>query len=419
MFPAKYVRDRLPAFQRACQLKRHPVDWERFEQLDNARRRLLACAEEKRRIQNDLSSKIAQLGSERAADHPLVTQAREISDTLRRLDAELRETEAALDRILALIPNPPHQSVPEGGASANIVVRTWGEPPVADFPLRTHWEIGEHRGLLDFGRGAKVSGSFFPVFMDNGARLVRALMAYMLDIHESAGFREVWVPAIVNRQSMFGTGQLPKLEDDMYHLERDDLFLIPTAEVPVTNLFRDEQLRVGDLPVRLTAYSPCFRREAGAYGRETRGLVRVHQFDKVEMVSLAAPDSSYEELELLVRQAEKVLQGLGLHYRVVLLASGELSFAASKCYDIEVWAPGMKRWLEVSSCSNFEDFQARRAGIRYRTPSGKTGFVHTLNGSGIAFPRTIAALLERYQRKDGSVSVPEPLRPYLGGRDTL
>ncbi|MCM8770207.1 MAG: serine--tRNA ligase, partial [Candidatus Omnitrophica bacterium] len=278
-----------------------------------------------------------------------------------------------------------------------------------------HWEIGERVGALDLVRGAKVAGSSFPCFGKEGARLVRGLINFMLDLHITAGFKEVWVPALVNRESMFGTGQLPKLEEDMYRLRDDDLFLIPTAEVPVTNLHRDEIIPEEALPLYYVAYTPCFRREAGAYGKETRGLVRVHQFDKVELVKFVKPETSYSELESLVAEAEKVLQLLELPYRVVLLCTGELSFAASKCYDLEVWAPGMQRWLEVSSCSNFEAFQARRARIRYRTTQGKLDYLHTLNGSGIALPRTVIGLLEYHQQPDGTVYLPEALRPYMNG----
>ena len=419
MFPAKQIRDNLDSFRQACAARRVVLPWERFLALDGERRRLVAESEERRRLQKELSGKVAELGPGRQAEHPLVLQARGVSDDIRRIEQRLGEVDAACREFLAKVPNPPHASVPVGDASANRVVRSWGEPPVFDFAPLPHWEIGERKGIIDFARGAKVSGSSFPVFAGTGARLVRALMTYFLEAHASAGFSEVWVPSLVNRDAMFGTGQLPNLEDDMYRLERDDFFLIPTAEVPVTNLFRDEVIPEDRLPLFLSAYTPCFRREAGAYGRDTRGLVRVHQFDKVELVKLVKPGTSYEELESLVGQAELVLRNLGIPHRVVLLASGDLSFAASKCYDIEVWAAGLGRWLEVSSCSNFEDFQARRANIRYRPKSGKVEHLHTLNGSGVAFPRTLIALLENGQRRDGSVAVPEVLRPFLGGMESF
>jgi len=294
-------------------------------------------------------------------------------------------------------------------------VRTWGVPRAADGVV-PHWEIGERHGLLDLPRGAKVSGSGFPVFRGQGARLVRGLMQFMLDVHtREHGYEEVWVPFAVTRQTMTGTAQLPKFEDDMYAIRDEDLFLIPTAEVPVTNLYRDEILEAAALPMGLTAYTPCFRKEAGAAGKDTRGLLRLHQFDKVELVRYATQEASAEEHERLTGHAETILQRLGLPYRVLLLAAGDTGFASAKTYDLEVWAPGVGKWLEVSSCSNFLDFQARRANIRYRPAAGeKPRFVHTLNGSGLAFPRTLAAILEHYQQPDGSVVVPEALRPYCG-----
>ncbi|MCY4545031.1 MAG: serine--tRNA ligase, partial [Gemmatimonadetes bacterium] len=284
------------------------------------------------------------------------------------------------------------------------------------FERKAHWDIGEALDIIDFQRAGKISGSHFVLFKGEGARLQRALIQFMLDLHiRKHGYTEIIPPYIVNRQSMFGTGQLPKMEEDMYRTDMDDLFLIPTAEVPVTNMHRDEILPEDDLPIRYTAYSPCFRREAGSYGRETRGLIRVHQFDKVEMVKFVRPESSYDELETLVNDAEAVLQLLNIPYRVVALCTGELSFAAAKCYDLEAWAPGVNRWLEVSSCSNFEDFQARRSGIRYRDRAGKSRFVHTLNGSGMGMARTLIAVIEHYQTARGSIRIPEVLVPYMGG----
>jgi seryl-tRNA synthetase len=300
-------------------------------------------------------------------------------------------------------------------------VRTVGSQAVFPFTPKTHIELGEQRGLLDLARAAKISGSHFPLYTGNGAQLERALITWMLDVQtREHGYTELSPPYLVNRASMFATGQLPKFEEDMYRLKDDDLFLIPTAEVPITNFHRDEILDESQLPLKYTGYTACFRREAGSYGKETRGLVRVHQFDKVELVKFTTPERSYEEHELLVKDAETILQRLGLHYRVVCLATGDLSFAAAKCYDLEAWAPGLKQFLEVSSCSNFEAFQARRANIRYRQASTKkTAFVHTLNGSGVALARTLICLLETHQQSDGSIRVPEPLRPYLHGQSVL
>jgi seryl-tRNA synthetase len=324
--------------------------------------------------------------------------------------------------MLLWIPNLPHPSVPIGRTEDdNQVVRVWGEKPEFNFEPVPHWDIGEALRIFDFQRGSAVAGSNFALFRGSGARLVRALIAFMLEIHtRQHGYTEVWPPSLSNRTCMTGTGQLPKLEEDMYRCDLDDFFLIPTAEVPLTNLHRDDIIDGARLPIRYTAYSPCFRREAGSYGKHTRGLNRVHQFDKVELVKFVVPETSYDELEGLVGDAEEVLQALGLHYRVNLLCTGELSFAAAKCYDLEVWSPAQNKWLEVSSCSNFEDFQARRAGIRYRpAPGEKARFVHTLNGSGVALPRTIVAILETYQTGDGRVKIPEALVPYMNGTEII
>jgi seryl-tRNA synthetase len=334
----------------------------------------------------------------------------------------LKSLEENIEKLMLWIPNVHHPSVPVGrGEEDNKVVRAWGEKPQFDFEPLMHWDIAEALGIVDFKRGSTISQSNFVVFKGMGARLVRAIIGFMLDLHtKKHGYEEVWPPALVNRASMMGTGQLPKLEEDMYHCNVDDLFLIPTAEVPLTNLHRDEILDGADLPVYYTAYTPCFRREAGSYGKDTRGLNRVHQFDKVELVKFVAPETSYDELEKLVKDAEEVLQAFGLHYRVNLLCTGELSFSASKCYDLEAWSPAQKKWLEVSSCSNFEDFQARRMGVRYRpAPGEKARLVHTLNGSGVALPRTIIAILETYQTKDGRVRVPEVLVPYMDGAEVV
>ncbi len=316
---------------------------------------------------------------------------------------------------MELIPNIPHSSVKTGGATVNQVVRSWGKPAAFQSKPKTHLALGEHLGLFDFPRAAKITGSHFPLFKGWGAKLERALFTFMLDVHtKEHGYTEIFPPFLVNRASMFGTGQVPKFEEDMYRLKDDDLFLVPTAEVPVTNLHRDEILEEAQLPLKYAAYTACFRREAGSYGKETHGLVRVHQFDKVELVKFATPQMSYEELESLVHDAEVILQRLELHYRVVLLATGELGFAAAKCYDLEAWAPGLNQFLECSSCSNFEEFQARRANIKYRTSTGKLAFVHTLNGSGVALARTLIAFLETHQQPDGRIRIPTALQPYVG-----
>ncbi len=425
MYSLKFVRENTELLKKSSELKGEKVRWDELEELDNKRRRIIYFVEERRHWQKDLSNKISERrdsDDEKSSVQDMLRQAKKYSDEIRKSESELKDIEKRIDEIIMSIPNIPHPSVPEGmGAEDNVVVKNWGEIPEGkDFEILPHWEIGEKTGILDFPRGSKIAGSFFPVFREYGAVLVRALINFMLDLHRKNGFTEVWVPVLVNRESMFTTGQLPKLEKDMYHLDDDDYFLIPTAEVPVTNLHRDEVISEEKLPLYYAAYTPCFRKEAGAYGKDTRGLIRLHQFDKVELVKFVRPETSYEELETLVEEAEKVLQALKLPYRVLKLCTGELSFAASKCYDIEAWAPGIKKWLEVSSCSNFEAFQARRGKIKYRnTREGKTDYVHTLNGSGIALPRTIVAILENYQQEDGSVLIPEVLRDYMGGIEKI
>lgn len=332
-------------------------------------------------------------------------------------EQRLREIEHQLHEVELRFPNLPHESTPDGlTPDENVVVRSWGEQPGFSFAPEAHWEIGERLGMLDFPRGAKITGSGFPVYTGQGARFQRALISFMIDHQtQQRGYREVYPPYLVNRDSLIGTGNLPKFEDDLYRCDADDLFLVPTAEVPVTNLYRDEILEFWQLPHKLAAYSACFRREAGSAGKDTRGLLRIHQFDKIELVKFALPEQSYDELESMVEDAESVLQALGLHYRVLLLCAGDMGDKGCKCYDIEVWAPGVGRYLEISSCTNFEEYQSRRARIRFRREAGsKPEFVHILNGSGLATPRLFAALLETYQQEDGSVLVPEPLRPYLG-----
>ncbi len=383
--------------------------------LERERRAVIQAAEAKKAARNAASLEVARRKQAKEDAAALIAETRALGDAIAALEAQLAATERELDAILLGIPNLPLAAVPDGGESANRVMRTWGTPRDAAGVV-PHWEIGERLGILDLSRGAKVAGSGFIAFRGAGARLTRALMTFMLDLHtREHGYEEHWVPFLVNRRTMTGTGQLPKFEEDLYRVADDDLFLIPTAEVPLTNLVRDELLDVATLPMGLTAYTPCFRREAGAAGKDTRGLIRVHQFDKVELVRITTPESSAAELERLTAHAEAVLQRLELPYRVVLLAAGDTGFASAMTYDLEVWAPGVGKWLEVSSCSTFTDFQARRANIRYRPAPGESPrFVHTLNGSGVAFPRTIIALLEHFQQADGTIMVPAALRPYLG-----
>ena len=382
---------------------------------DKERRRLVTEVENLKNQRNVVSKEIGALKGKGQDTSEKQKAMRELGDRIQQMDAQVRDLEARMRESVLRLPNLPHSSLPVGDASHNKVVRTWGQPRTFTFKPKGHVELGEKLGLFDFERATRMSGSGFPLYTGLGARLERALINFMLDLHvREHGYTEVSPPFVVNSASMTGTGQLPKLAEDMYHVTADDLWLIPTAEVPVTNIYRDEILD-RPLPLYLTAYTPCFRREAGAAGKETRGLIRVHQFDKVEMVKFVDPSTSYDELENLVTQAEDVLQRLGLHYRVLMLSTGDISFAAAKCYDIELWAPGQDAWLEVSSCSNFESFQARRANIRYRRPDGKVDFIHTLNGSGVALARLVVAIIENGQQADGSIVLPEAIVPYMGG----
>jgi len=384
--------------------------------LDVQRRRLLSRVEALKSERNKASEEVARRKRAKESADDLMADLRRSGDEVRTLDDELRELESALALRSLEVPNLPAPECPDGDASANTVIRTWGVVPKLDFEARPHWELGERLGILDLPRGAKLSGSGFPVLIGLGARLVRALENFMLDLHtRDHGYVEVAVPLLLNRASLLGTGQLPKFEDDLYGVERDGLFLLPTAEVPVTNLHRDEILDGASLPRGYVASTPCFRREAGAHGKDTRGLIRVHQFDKVELVRFVRPEDGPAEHQRITAHAEAVLQRLGLPYRVLSLAAGDIGFASARTFDLEVWAPGVNTWLEVSSASTFSDFQARRANIRYRSePGAKPEFVHTLNASGLAFPRTIIALLENGQQADGSVQIPEALAPYLG-----
>ena len=385
-------------------------------ELDRQRRELLVTSEALKAERNAASEEVARRKKAKEPADDLMAQLKASGEQVKALDARLRDIEAALEQRALALPNFPADGTPDGDAGANRVVRSWGAPPAFDFTPRPHWEIGAALGILDLPAGAKIAGSGFPLLRGLGARLVRALAALMLDLHtREHGYEEIAPPYLVNRATALGTGQLPKFEDDLYGLQADDLFLIPTAEVPVTNIHRDDILEAGDLPRGYCAYTPCFRREAGAHGKDTRGLIRVHQFDKVELVRFVRPEDSAAEHERLTGHAETVLQRLELPYRVLELAAGDTGFAAARTYDLEVWAAGVGTWLEASSSSTFTDFQGRRANIRYRPgPKAKPEFVHTLNASGVAFPRTIIALLENNQAADGSVRVPEALVPYLG-----
>ncbi|MEP6835748.1 MAG: serine--tRNA ligase [Gemmatimonas sp.] len=424
MHDIRLLRDDLPRLREGMRRRGKLAELElvlsRADALEKERRASITELETQQARRNALTQDVARKrkAGEDATD--LIAQGRTIGEAIVVLEQRKTQAEAAVQQILYELPNITRADVPEGGEDANSVVRSWGTPRVADFAIQPHWDVGKKLGLLDLERGAKIAGSGFIVFRNGGARLVRALMNFMLDLHTNEhGYEECWVPLLANRASMTGTTQLPKFADDMYDVQGEDLFLIPTAEVPLTNLYRDEILDASDLPKAFTGYSACFRKEAGAAGKDTRGLLRVHEFDKVELVRYATPETSHDELESMTAHAESVLQKLGLPYRVVLLAAGDTGFGSAKTYDLEVWAPGVGKWLEVSSCSLFEDFQARRANIRYRPAAGeKPRFVHTLNGSALAFPRIIAALLEHYQQADGTVALPEVLHSYVG-RPTL
>ncbi|MDX2058621.1 MAG: serine--tRNA ligase [Gemmatimonadales bacterium] len=383
--------------------------------LDQRWRSLLTQVETLKAQRNAATEEVARRKRAKEPADELMAQLKESGERVKALDAEVRVVEEELQQLAMGLPNLPHRDTPDGDATANRVIRTWGEPRTFPFPARPHWEIGESLRLFDLPRGAKITGSGFPLFTGNGARLARSLASFMIDIHtREHGYLEVLPPYVVNRATLTGTGQLPKFEEDMYRTE-DDLFLIPTAEVPVTNIHRDEILEASALPAGFVAWTPCFRREAFSHGKDTRGLIRVHQFDKVELVRLVPASTSDAEHQILTGHAEAILQRLGLPYRVLELAAGDTGFASARTFDLEVWAPGTGAWLEVSSSSTFTDFQARRANIRYRpAPGAKPELVHTLNASGVAFPRTIIGILENYQQADGSVLVPEPLRPYLG-----
>uniref|UniRef100_A0A7C4EKN1 Serine--tRNA ligase n=1 Tax=Thermodesulfovibrio aggregans TaxID=86166 RepID=A0A7C4EKN1_9BACT len=419
MLDIRLIRQNPDILREVLKKRGYEIDFENFINLEQERLFLLRDIEKKRALRNAVSQEIANLKkseSDRHKAEELISQMRRLGNELSILEQRLRETEEKVQNFLLFIPNIPHYTVPVGkDETENVEIRRWGKPPEFDFEPLNHWDIGEILGIIDFERAGKIAGSRFAVMKGIGARLERALINFMLDLHVSKGYIEVFPPLLVNRASMTGTGQLPKFEEDLFRTVEPEFYLIPTAEVPVTNLHREEILSEDDLPIYYVSYTPCFRREAGSHGKDVRGLIRQHQFNKVELVKFVKPEDSYDELESLTRDAEEVLQKLGLHYRVVSLCTGDLGFAASKTYDIEVWLPGQGRYREISSCSNFEDFQARRANIRFRRRGKKgTEFVHTLNGSGLAIGRTVVAILENYQQKDGSVIIPEILRPYMG-----
>ena len=418
MLDVKLLRGDLPGVKARMATRGTVIDWDEFVSLDQERREALSNLEKMKGKKNRLSSEIGKLKKSGGDATALMREVEEISVAIRKAEGPLAEIEVRFENFILTLPNLPSSGVSLGKSSEdNKAVRRWGEPPKFDFQAKNHWDIGEELGILDFARGAKLAGARFALYKGAGARLERALINFMLDLHTRENrYQEVLPPFLVNRDVMTGTGQLPKFEEDLFRISEPEFFLIPTAEVPVTNIHRDEMLEREQLPIRYVAYTPCFRREAGSYGQDVRGLIRQHQFNKVELVKFTEPESSYEELETLVNDAEEVLRRLNLPYRVVELCTGDLGFAAAKTYDLEVWLPGQAAYREVSSCSNCEDFQARRAQIRYRKDKkGKPIFVHTLNGSGLAVGRTLVALLENYQQKDGSVVIPEVLRPYMNG----
>ncbi|WP_319524185.1 serine--tRNA ligase [uncultured Desulfosarcina sp.] len=422
MLEIKLVRENLELVKTAMRNRGTDFDFEAFQSHDDRRKRILFELEELRRQRNSVSDQIAEMKRNKENADAIIEKMRTVSTTIKGLEKEVAESEAALDEMIMALPNIPHESVPVGrDENDNPVVKTVGEPKAFTYEPLPHWTIGENLGILDFARAAKIAGARFPLYLGKGARLERALINFMLDLHTGEhGYKEVLPPFIVNRKTMTGTGQLPKFEEDLFKLENLDYFLIPTAEVPVTNIHQEEVLDASLLPVYYTAYTPCFRSEAGSYGKDTRGLIRQHQFNKVELVKFARPETSYDELESLLDNAETVLRRLELPYRVIDLCTGDIGFSSAKTYDIEVWMPSQGVYREISSCSNFEDFQARRANIRFKEKGKKgTRLVHTLNGSGLAVGRTLAALLENCQQEDGSVVIPEALRPYMGGMEVI
>ena len=422
MLDVKLIRKNPEAVRAGLAKRNNKVNLDRFLSLDAKRREIIQKAEQLKNKRNTVSQEIARRKKEKKDTDAIIAEMQQVSQDIRKMDEEARETEEQLNNILLTLPNLPHESVPVGKDDAdNVEVRRWGTPAKFSFEPKAHWDLGEDLGILDFATAAKVTGARFTFYKGLGTRLERSLFTFMMDLHSMKhGYTEIFPPFMVNRRSMIGTGQLPKFEEDAFKVEGTDYYLIPTAEVPVTNMHREQILDGAQLPVKYCAYSACFRSEAGAAGRDTRGLIRQHQFNKVELVKFVKPENSYDELESLTNDAEDVLKELGLPYRVVNLCSGDLGFSSAKTYDLEVWLPSYQRYVEISSCSNFEDFQARRADIKFRDGAkGKPQYVHTLNGSGVAVGRTVAAILENYQQEDGSVIIPERLRPYMGGIDRI
>ncbi|WP_136515200.1 serine--tRNA ligase [Geomonas edaphica] len=421
MLDARYLRENLDTVEARLKTRGEGISLVRFKELDERRRELLLQSETLKALRNKVTEEIARLQDKSQAGDKKA-QMREVSQQVKGIDEELKGVEEELQSFLLTVPNIPNETTPVGKSEEeNVVVRLEGEIPSYSFEPKPHWEVGEDLGILDFERGAKLTGARFTLYKGAGARLERALINFMLDLHTGEhNYIEMLPPFMVNRDSMTGTGQLPKFEEDLFHLEGVDFFLIPTAEVPVTNIHRGEILKGSDLPISYCAYTPCFRKEAGSYGKDTRGLIRQHQFNKVELVKFTSPEESYQELQKLLGHAEEVLRRLQIPYRVVELCTGDIGFSAAKTFDIEVWLPGQNCYREISSCSCFEDFQARRAGIRFRPDEkAKPEFVHTLNGSGLAVGRTLVAVLENYQQADGSVLIPEVLRPYMGGVERI
>lgn len=416
MLDARFVRENIDVVRDALRKRGYDMDLSGFLSLEEERLRLLRESEELRNRRNVVSEEIGRLKRQGQRAEDLIVEMKTVSERIKEIEERLKGVEDKTEAFLLSLPNIPHESVPVGkDETENVEVRRWGKPIDFDFEPLNHWDIAETLDIIDFERGTKIAGARFSVMKGAGARLERALMNFMLDLNTSKGYKEIFPPILVNRESMTGTGQLPKFADELFRTVNPEFYLIPTAEVPVTNIHRDEILKESDLPIYYTAYTPCFRREAGSHGKDVRGLIRQHQFNKVELVKFVKPEDSYNELESLSRDAEDILQRLGLPYRVVALCTGDLGFSAAKTYDLEVWLPGQQRYREISSCSNFEDFQARRANIRFRREGKKgTEFVHTLNGSGLAIGRTVVAILENYQQKDGTVTIPEALRPYMG-----
>ncbi|HDR90643.1 MAG TPA: serine--tRNA ligase [candidate division Zixibacteria bacterium] len=422
MLDIKFIRENAEAVSKACIDKNEPDIIGGLLSIDGKRREIQQAADELRHKQKDISAKVGEAfkSGDKEIAQSLKVEAKELSDRVKELEEEQRNIEADFEAFMLRVPNIPSETAPVGGEDANVIISHWGEVPRLNFEPRDHIDLGDILGILDMERGAKVAGRAFPLLKGDGARMSRALVALMMDLHRAAGFKEIAPPFLANRDSMVGSAQLPKLEEDMYHIPTEDFFLIPTSEVPVTNLHSGEVLSESDLPIYYAGFSANFRREAGSYGADTRGLLRVHQFDKVEIVKFVHPDTSAEEHESLREQAELVLKTLSVPYRVKLLATGDMSFASHKIYDLEIWAAGEQRWLEVSSCTNFLDFQARRANIRFRPDDGGAlRFVHTLNASGVALPRLLVALWENNQTDRGTIIIPEPLRPYMGGQKEI